>query len=87
MNETNPPPQTPLATPNSSPEYFTQDNQSEFKSANTQRLKQFWESFQYYARQVWPWVQRLINFIVYEIIKVLKAIVRIALTQIGLMKE
>lgn len=67
-------------------EYF-EGGQSEFKAVNTQRLKRFWETFQYRARQVWPWVQRLINFVVYEIIKVLKAIVRIALSQIGLMKE
>lgn len=65
--------------------YFPSDsnyNQSEFKS----KLKRWWDTFQYRARQVWPWVYRLINFVVYEIIKVLKAIVKIAMQQIGLMK-
>lgn len=67
--------------------YFNGEGQSEFKVGFQQKLKRFWESFQYYARQVWPWVSRLINFVVYEIIKVLKAIVRIALSQVGLMKD
>lgn len=51
------------------------------------KLKKAWDTFQYYARQVWPWIYRLINFIVYNTLKVLKAVVRIGLTQTGLMKE
>ncbi|MBP7832940.1 MAG: hypothetical protein KA035_04185 [Candidatus Levybacteria bacterium] len=85
MNEVNNTPPVSSELPNNSG-YF-EKSQSEFKAVNTQRFKRFWEVFQYRARQVWPWVQRLINFVVYEIIKVLKAIVRIALSQIGLMKE
>jgi len=85
MNDVDNVPPVPSGLPNNQ-EYF-KTNQSEFNPASSQRFKKYWENFQYRARQVWPWVQRLINFIVYEIIKVLKAIVRIALSQIGLMKE
>lgn len=67
--------------------YFDGESKNELAISFQQKLKRFWENFQYYARQVWPWVNRLINFIVYEIIKVLKAIVRIALSQVGLMKD
>ncbi len=51
------------------------------------RLQNFWQKFQYYARKIWPWIYRLINFLVYETLKVLKAIVKIGLQQVGLMKE
>lgn len=73
-------------SPDSQNSYFAGENnynRQEFKN----KLKMWWEGFQYRARQVWPWVYRLINFIVYEIIKVLKAVVRLALQQIGLMKD
>lgn len=50
------------------------------------KLKKAWNTFQYYARQIWPWIYKLINFIVYNTIKVLKAIVSIGLEQTGLKK-
>ena len=46
------------------------------------KLKKAWNMFLYYARQVWPWIYRLLNFIVYNTLKVLKAIVRIGMEQL-----
>lgn len=50
------------------------------------KLKKAWEIFVYHAREVWPWVYRLINFIIYNTLKVIKAIIYIGLEQIGIKK-
>lgn len=49
--------------------------------------KKFWQAFQYYARQVWPYINRLISFLVYETIKAVKGIVKIGLQQVGMFKD
>lgn len=74
-------------SPQPAQNYFGESGENGATTTLKIKLKKWGETFYYYARQVWPWVQRLINFVVYEIIKVLKAIVRIALSQIGLMKN
>jgi hypothetical protein len=51
------------------------------------KLKKYWQTFEYYARQIWPWIYRLINFLIYNTLKVLKAIVKIGLQQTGLIKD
>ncbi len=77
----------PQLTPQPTGNYFGESGKNGFSTTFKIKLKKWWDKIYYYARQVWPWVNRLINFVVYEIIKVLKAIVRIALSQIGLMKN
>jgi hypothetical protein len=49
-------------------------------------ITKFFQSFGYYLRQVWPYIYRLINFLVYETIKVIKGIVKIAIQQVGMFK-
>ncbi len=80
---------TPITQPISQApqgDYFG-NPQSEYKMSFKEKLPKYWDAFQYRARQVWPWIYRLINFIVYEIIKVLKAIIRMGLAQFGLVKD
>jgi hypothetical protein len=71
-------------TNQASPQYFPEGSypSDSFKF----KLKKAWETFQYYARQVWPWIYKLINFIVYNTLKVIKAIVYMGLEQIGIKK-
>lgn len=77
------------------PKDTSQTNQSQVfegsdftPSANfLSRLKKIWQAFQYYARQVWPYINRLLNFIAYEVLKVIRGIVKIGLKQIGMFKE
>lgn len=52
-----------------------------------QKLKKMWDGAAYYLRQIWPYVNQLITFLVYQITTVVKAIIKIALQQTGLMKE
>lgn len=51
------------------------------------KFQRIWQAVRYYAMQVWPYFQQLINFIAYQTIKVIKAIVRIGLSQTGIIKE
>lgn len=73
---------------NTDSQYFSE---TQYSSSNNDkfmgRLNKFWQAFQYYARQVWPWINRLINFLVYETIKVIRGIVKIGLQQVGLFKD
>lgn len=63
------------------PAYFAQSQFDPGAQGTGSKFKKYWSAFQYYARQVWPYIYSLINFIVYEIIKVLKGIVRMAMEQ------
>lgn len=67
--------------------YFPEDKIDYSANSFSNRIKRYYTGFLYYLDKVWPWIQRLINFLAYEIIRVLKAIVRIGLQQVGLMKE
>ncbi len=60
---------------------------SDRKNPFLENVKKIWQRFVYYMRQIWPWVYRLINFLVYETIKVIKGIVKIGLQQVGLFKD
>lgn len=70
-------------------EYFLGelDNSSQKRNVFFAWWKKFWQAFQYYARQIWPYVNRLISFITYETIKAVKGIVKIGLQQIGMFKD
>lgn len=89
MNDQNlvntPQPEVTQSTPSSS--YFLKEKEDFNNNSFKVKLRKYWDAFQYYARQVWPYVYRLINFLVYETIKVIRAIVRIGLQQVGLFKE
>lgn len=76
-----------LAQPQVPQQYFS--NETTLKSENkfVAFLKKIWLGFLYYARQAWPTISRLINFIVYETLKVLRGIVKISLQQVGMFKE
>lgn len=77
---------TQVSQPDSS--YFPPVDSSYSKSnVFFEKLKNVWQRFVYGMRQIWPWVYRLINFFVYETIKVIKGIVKIALQQVGLFKD
>lgn len=75
----------PIPVQNSS--YFPSEGEVSEKHRFSNRLKKIWNACEYYARQVWPWIYRLINFLVYETIKVIRGIVKIGLQQVGLFKE
>ena len=66
---------------------FSNGQSENFGNTFSEKLKKYWEAFQYYVRQVWPFIHTFINFIVYQIIKVIKAIVKIGLQQVGMFKE
>lgn len=67
---------------------FQSVNQGSFgKNSYGNFFVRVWQKARYVLWQIWPFIQRLVNFIVYTVIKVVKAIVRIGLTQTGLMKE
>lgn len=51
------------------------------------KLQRFWQALRYYFMQIWPYLRQLINFVVYQTIKVVKAVVRIGLTQTGIIKD
>lgn len=70
-------------------EYFLGASDNNFQKANSFFMwwKKFWQAFQYYARQVWPYVNRLISFLTYETIKTIKGIVKIGLQQVGMFKD
>lgn len=73
--------------PASSTQYFPEAMGTPQGNKFISFLKKVWQTFQYYARQVWPWMYRLINFIVYESLKVIKGIIKIGLQQVGMFKE
>lgn len=52
-----------------------------------EKFQQIVQAVRYYAMQIWPYFRQLINFIIYQTIKVLKAIVRIGLSQTGIIKD
>ncbi|MBP6913662.1 MAG: hypothetical protein KBC00_03565 [Candidatus Levybacteria bacterium] len=63
--------------------------QKEHVSLSRKITSLVFKSFQvlsYYLRQIWPYIYRLINFLVYETIKVIKGIIKIAIQQVGMFK-
>ncbi|MGE5042426.1 MAG: hypothetical protein ACM3IJ_06030 [Candidatus Levyibacteriota bacterium] len=71
----------PTQAPQSASGYFAQSEFDPNAQSTGSRFKKWWDGFQYYLRQIWPYIYSLINFIVYEIIKVLRGIVRMAMEQ------
>lgn len=72
----------------SNPGYFLENEFTEKKpNIFFVKLQSGWRAFQYYARQVWPYIYRLINFLTYETIKTIKGIAKIALQQVGMFKD
>lgn len=73
---------------NSNSDFFLETN-SQSKQGNSffEMLRKIWNWIAYYSRQIWPYVNQLVTFLVYETTKVVKAIIRIALEQTGLRKE
>ena len=69
-------------------DYFLEPNPSS-SSQNSfgTKLKALWAGVQFYARQMWPYVNQLVSYLVYEITRVIKAIFKIAMEQVGLIKE
>lgn len=76
-----------METSNIQPSSFSNTQQDNPGNTFSGKLKKYWEVFQYYARQIWPFVHTFISFIIYQTIKVIKGIVKISLQQIGLFKE
>lgn len=82
-----------MSTPPSASQPLTQEyflrEQDNFQKRNAFLgwCKKSWQAFQYYARQVWPYVNRLISFLTYETIKAVKGIVKIGLQQVGMFKD
>ncbi len=66
---------------NSQSAYFSQTQFDPTKDSGRKKIQNFWDGFMYRLRQIWPYIYQLINFLVYEIIKVLKGIVRMAMEQ------
>lgn len=66
---------------------FAEDSFKDPRNSFGGRLQRFWQAFRYYAMQIWPYFRQLINFLIYQTIKVVKAIVRIGLTQTGIIKD
>lgn len=81
-----PTPEQPVA-PNSQEYFLNSQEKFDKKNGFLSSVKSFWRGFQYYARQVWPYVNRLITFLVYEVVTVTKGIVKIALSQVGMFKN
>lgn len=51
------------------------------------RIQRFFQAVRYYFMQIWPYIRTLINFVVYQTIKVVKGVIKIGLTQTGLIKD
>ncbi len=83
MNPTSPTENNQIAAS----QYFPEDKLNYSSSSFSSRLKKYYMAFLYYLDKVWPWIQCFVSFIMYNVLKVAKAIVRMALQQIGLMKE
>lgn len=66
---------------NSQSSYFAQSQLDPTKDSGGKKFQNFWDGFSYKARQIWPYIYQLINFVIYEIIRVLRGIVKIAMSQ------
>lgn len=66
---------------------FAGDSFKDPRNSMRSKLQKFWAAIRYYGMQIWPYFRQLINFLIYQTIKVVKAIVRIGLSQTGLIKE
>lgn len=64
-------------------DYFLGADQEEQKNYKRKQLfQEIWQRTQYYFSLVWPYIYRFFSFIIYEILKVTKGIVHIAVSQI-----
>lgn len=52
-----------------------------------EKAKPFFSALHYYLVQIWPSVNKTINFFIYHTIRILKVFFKFALQQLGLMKE
>lgn len=80
-------PQVTQTVVNSNSGGFSEQNFEQNKVGFGNKFQQFWQAVRYYTWQIWPYFQQLINFLIYTTIKVIRAIVKIALSQTGLIKN
>lgn len=66
---------------------FAEDSFKDPRNTMQSKLQKFWAAIRYYGMQIWPYFRQLINFLIYQTIKVVKAIVRIGLSQTGLIRD
>src|SRR5437868_5938311 len=59
------------------------DVQAQKNLEKKQFFQGLWQKIQYYWSIVWPYVYNFVSFIIYEVVKVAKGIVHIAVSQIG----
>lgn len=63
-------------------------NESEFSGQGKfEKTKPFLSAVHYYLVQIWPSINKTLNFFFYHTIRILKVFVKFSLQQIGLMKE
>ncbi|HMS22398.1 MAG TPA: hypothetical protein PKA38_01415 [Candidatus Levybacteria bacterium] len=74
--------------PNLNPSPLFQDKKEQVvrPEGTASVFSNLFHSFGYYLRQIWPYIYRLINFLVYETIKVIKGTVKLAIEQVGMFK-
>lgn len=48
-----------------------------------QFFQEVWQKIQYYWSLVWPYIYNFFSFIIYEVVKVTKGIIHIAVSQIN----
>lgn len=77
-----------MSTPASegSSAYFLTEMSDE-KPTTGQRLRPIFDAIKYYAIRVWPYVQKIINTVVYFIITLIKGIVKLMIEQIKNFRE
>lgn len=60
----------------------TTEQNIELNKYDQARADTLWNKVQYYLKQIWPYLQQLINFFIYETIKIVRGAVKIAVEQI-----
>lgn len=71
------------STPNPQDFFLGGDFSKEQKSqVRKQFLAEIWQKIRYYWSIVWPYIYKLISFIAYEVVKVVRGIIHIATSQI-----
>lgn len=70
------------------PQKTSSFNELEYKDpGNFEKAKPFFTALHYYLVQIWPSVNKTLNFFFYHTLRILKAFVKFSLQQIGLMKD
>jgi len=58
------------------------DQEVQLSKYDQSRANTAWNKLHYYLVKVWPYIQSLLNFVIYETVKVVRGAVRIAMEQI-----